>query len=84
MAVFAALDDYQHYSPELLVKLARRASQAGACGLLTTEKDMVKLAALRAPIDLPLLGLRMQVTAAPELLAGLLAPLKATDGSATD
>ncbi len=84
LADFAALDDHQRYSSESLAKLARRASQAGACGLITTEKDLVKLATLAGTVDLPILGLRMQVTATPDLLTTLLAPLKAPPVSVVD
>ena len=83
LADFAALDDHQRYSPESLAKLARRASQAGARGLITTEKDLVKLATLVGAVDLPVLGLRMQVTATPDLLTTLLAPLSITGAAAT-
>ena len=75
LADFAALDDHQNYSADLLRKLTRRASQAGACGLITTEKDLVKLAVTAGTGELPLLGLRMQVMAEPDLLATLLAPI---------
>lgn len=82
LADFAALDDHQRYSPEILHKLARRASRAGACGLITTEKDLVKLAALAGTIDLPLVGMRMQVTATADVLDRLLGPVARTDGAA--
>lgn len=79
LADFAALEDHQRYSQELLHKLVRRATQAGVCGLITTEKDLVKLAPLAGTIDVPLLGLRMQVMATPEVLVTLLAPLAMSD-----
>lgn len=81
LADFAALDDHQRYSGDLLGKLTRRATQAGACGLITTEKDLVKLAETAGAVDLPLLGLRMQVMAGPDLLAAILASVTATTAS---
>lgn len=75
LAGFAALDDHQHYSADLLAQLSRRAVQAGARRLLTTEKDLVKLAVIAGTGELPLVGLRMQVRVEPDLLATLLAPI---------
>jgi tetraacyldisaccharide 4'-kinase len=72
---FRPFDDHQHYSAELLAKLSREASQSGASGLITTEKDMVKLALSATNLPLPLLGLRMQVTADPALVRSIVAQI---------
>lgn len=72
VAGFHPLDDHQRYSAELLLKLAAQAKEAGACGLITTEKDLVKLSLCRKALDVPLLGLRMQVTAEPPLIQSIL------------
>jgi tetraacyldisaccharide 4'-kinase len=56
---FTALKDHQSYSPELLEKIVGFAKTAGAMGLITTEKDMVKLHTLSSP--LPIFSLSMAV-----------------------
>jgi tetraacyldisaccharide 4'-kinase len=56
---FTALKDHQLYSSELLEKIAVSARAAGAKGLITTEKDMVKLHTHSSP--LPLFSLSMAV-----------------------
>lgn len=75
LADFRSLDDHQHYTPELMTKLAHRAVHAGACGMITTEKDLVKLAPVSKGVDIPLLGLRMQVRTDPAFVQSLVAAL---------
>jgi len=58
---FFPLDDHQHYSKSLVDRLLAEARRSGADGLLTTEKDLVKLAALTDGLPLPLHGVRMEV-----------------------
>ena len=56
---FTALKDHQSYSNDLLEKITDTAKAAGAKGLITTEKDMVKLHTHSSP--LPLFSLSMAV-----------------------
>ena len=63
LAGFQAFGDHFAYTEDHLHKLAAQARQAGADGLLTTEKDLVKLRDCAA--GLPVLALRMQVQADP-------------------
>lgn len=75
LAGFHALDDHQRYTPELLRKLAHQAISAGACGLITTEKDLVKLAPCLEDRSLPLFGLRMEVTMDSSLVEEIVAAI---------
>jgi tetraacyldisaccharide 4'-kinase len=63
LAGFYPLEDHQRYSSVVIEKILARARQAGAEFLVTTEKDLVKLAHVADDLPLPLLGLRMQVIA---------------------
>lgn len=56
---FMALKDHQPYTPQLIKKIENKAADSGCKGLITTEKDRVKLE--RLPIDLPLFTLGMEV-----------------------
>jgi len=56
---FKGFKDHHGYSGEDLKKLVRDAKNAGAQGLITTEKDMVKLKQMVC--DFPLMALRMSV-----------------------
>ncbi len=60
---FKGFADHHLYSKKELQRVAKLAQQAGATALVTTEKDMVKLAA--AQINLPLYALRMEMMMAP-------------------
>lgn len=86
LAGFQAFDDHQRYWPQMMRKLAGQAARAGARGLITTEKDLVKLASFSLDPDLPLLGLRMGVNADSSLISSILARIRAakgTNGAAT-
>ncbi len=72
LADFLPLDDHQRYSKALLDKLIAKAQQSGAGYLVTTEKDLVKLAALASSIPMPLYGLRMQVEADDHFVQNIL------------
>ncbi|MGD9949553.1 MAG: tetraacyldisaccharide 4'-kinase [Desulfobulbus sp.] len=63
LAGFHGFDDHQRYTPELMARLLDQATKAGACGLVTTEKDLVKLAPVGGRFEMNLFGLRMQVRA---------------------
>jgi len=65
LAGFLPLADHQRYSRALVDRLVAAAQRSGAGCLLTTEKDLVKLATLTAGLPLPLHGVRMQVEADP-------------------
>lgn len=69
LAGFCPLRDHQRYSSAVVEKMLVRARHAGAEFLVTTEKDLVKLARYANALPLPLFGLRMQV-AADEHFAG--------------
>ncbi len=75
LAGFHPLADHQQYSAALAEKLSTLATRAGAEVLLTTEKDLVKLAGVFRSSPLPLYGLRMRVKAANDfdqhVLAGI-------------
>lgn len=62
---FRALPDHHGYRQAEVDRLLARAEKAGATALLTTEKDLVKLASFDLP--LPLYGIRMEVEPDPEL-----------------
>ena len=59
IAGFKVFKDHHGYSGEELKKLIRDAKKSGAQGLITTEKDMVKLKHMVC--DFPLMALRMSV-----------------------
>lgn len=61
LAGFHAFADHQRYSESTLSRLFREAQSTDADYLLTTEKDLVKLAPFADGMPLPLYGLRMQV-----------------------
>lgn len=61
VAGFQPFDDHQRYSAGLLHRLAEKAQRVGAQGLITTEKDLVKLGPHADALALPLYGLRMRV-----------------------
>jgi tetraacyldisaccharide 4'-kinase len=63
LAGFLPLDDHQRYPSSLVERLLAEARRSGADCLLTTEKDLVKLAGRASDLPLPLYGLRMQVEA---------------------
>jgi tetraacyldisaccharide 4'-kinase len=77
LAGFQPLDDHQHYSASLLTRLADKAQRAGAQGLLTTEKDLVKLAPHALALPLPLLALRMGVEAEESFVRAIVDPVQA-------
>jgi tetraacyldisaccharide 4'-kinase len=56
---FTALKDHEPYSIETITKITRSAQTSGAKGLITTEKDRVKLSSCSFP--LPLFDLSMTV-----------------------
>jgi tetraacyldisaccharide 4'-kinase len=59
IAGFKVFKDHHGYSGEELKELIRDAKKTGAQGLITTEKDMVKLKHMTC--DFPLMALRMSV-----------------------
>ena len=59
LAEFMPLKDHQSYKPPLIKKITRRASIAEAKGLITTEKDLIKLQ--RDSFNLPCFALKMEV-----------------------
>lgn len=63
LAGYAPLGDHQRYSSLVVERLLAKAQHAGAGILVTTEKDLVKLANHAADLPLPLFGLRMQIEA---------------------
>jgi tetraacyldisaccharide 4'-kinase len=62
LAGFYPLRDHQRYSSAVIGEILAKAHHAGADFLVTTEKDLVKLARYAADLPLPLFGLRMQMT----------------------
>ena len=56
---FMPLKDHQPFSPSLLEKISTQAEQRNANGLITTEKDLVKLQ--EGDFKLPCFSLKMQV-----------------------
>jgi tetraacyldisaccharide 4'-kinase len=77
LAGFSSLEDHQQYSSAMLEKLLARARRAGAEFLLTTEKDLVKLAGYAVDLPLPLFALRMEVVADDHFNRNILADLHA-------
>ena len=56
---FLPLRDHQAFTPSLLKKIAKQAESSGAQGLITTEKDLVKIK--KENFDLPCFALQMKV-----------------------
>ncbi|MEN8199830.1 MAG: tetraacyldisaccharide 4'-kinase [Thermodesulfobacteriota bacterium] len=56
---FMPLKDHQPFSPSLIKKISSQAEKSGAKGLITTEKDLVKLP--KESFSLPCFGLTMAV-----------------------
>lgn len=75
LAGFFPLDDHQRYHEALLNRLLAEARKSGAQWLLTTEKDLVKLAGLAAHLPIPLYGLRMRVTTDAQFFRAIIEPL---------
>jgi len=75
LADFQVLDDHQRYTTEMMRKLVDRATKSGVLGLVTTEKDLVKLAPVCGDLSLPLYGLRMEVRANTSFIEGIIAAL---------
>jgi tetraacyldisaccharide 4'-kinase len=73
---FLPLDDHQRYSKALVDKLIAKAQQSGAKRLITTEKDLVKLAAQASGLSFPLHGLRMQVEAGKSFVQEILGVIR--------
>lgn len=62
---FSPLRDHQAFTPTLLRKIEQQAKKSGANGLITTEKDLVKLN--KESFQLPCFSLNMEVRAEQEL-----------------
>ncbi len=58
---FTALRDHQEYTPELLCKIEKTALETGCKGLVTTEKDMVKLSSLSTTLPLYTIVMKFSV-----------------------
>ncbi len=58
---FMPLKDHQRFTPALIEKISQHAKQCNAKGLITTEKDLVKLPP--DSFDLPCFSLKMEVKA---------------------
>lgn len=56
---FLPLRDHQAFTPSLLKKISKRAESSGAQGLITTEKDLVKVK--KENFSLPCFSLQMEV-----------------------
>ncbi len=76
LADFSSLEDHQRYSSAVVEKLLAQARHAGAEYLITTEKDLVKLAGYAADIPMPLFGLRMEVVADEHFAQDILTDLR--------
>lgn len=59
LAGFMPLKDHQPFTPSLLKKINSRAKASGAKGLITTEKDLVKIR--KEHFTLPVFSLQMEV-----------------------
>ncbi|MDX9834757.1 MAG: tetraacyldisaccharide 4'-kinase [Desulfobulbus sp.] len=70
---FQPLADHQRYGRAVLDRIKARAGKAGAEALVTTEKDLVKLAGCAADLAMPLFALRRRVIIDPAFASGLLA-----------
>lgn len=73
---FLPLADHQRYVPAVLDRIRTRAAQAGAEALVTTEKDLVKLAGCAADLALPVYALRRRVVLDPAFANSLLASVR--------
>ena len=80
MGGFLPLADHQRYVPAVLDRIRTRAAQAGAEALVTTEKDLVKLAGCAADLGLPLYALRRRVVLDPAFADDLLAAVRQRAG----
>ena len=80
MGGFLPLADHQRYVPAVLERIGNRAGQAGAEALVTTEKDLVKLAGRAADLALPVYALRRRVVLDPAVAASLLASVRERAG----
>ncbi len=58
-AGFIPLRDHQAFTPSLMKKIIRQAGKCGAQGLITTEKDLIKLQ--KDSLPLPCFALKMEV-----------------------
>jgi tetraacyldisaccharide 4'-kinase len=67
-----ALADHYHYRREDLLALTRQATSTGAQGLVTTEKDWVKIAPLGYTAALPIRHVRIDISMPEGDAAGLL------------
>jgi tetraacyldisaccharide 4'-kinase len=76
LAGFLPLADHQRYNEPLLGRLVAEARKSGAGWLLTTEKDLVKLAGQVKDLPLPLVGLRMRVETDADFSRAILATLR--------
>jgi tetraacyldisaccharide 4'-kinase len=56
---FLSLRDHQAFIPSLLKKIAKQAERSGAQGIITTEKDLVKIK--KENFNLPCFSLQMEV-----------------------
>nr|WP_320012932.1 tetraacyldisaccharide 4'-kinase [uncultured Desulfobulbus sp.] len=72
------LSDHQPYTAELMEKIVKKAKQSDALGLITTEKDLVKLAPLSKDLKMPLVALRMEVRDEGDFVRDVLADLQRT------
>jgi len=61
---FTPLKDHQPFTPSLIKKISLQAEKSGAQGMITTEKDLVKLQ--QNSFALPCFALKMQVQAGQE------------------
>lgn len=64
IAGFMPLKDHQPFTPSLIQKIAQQAEKSGANGMITTEKDLVKLK--KNSFKLPCFSLNMEVQAGLE------------------
>ena len=55
---FMPLKDHQQYTPSLITKINKQAVASGAQGIITTEKDLVKIRS--SQFELPLFSLQME------------------------
>lgn len=77
LAAFRSFKDHMNYTGDTLVMLERQARLCGAKALLTTEKDLVKLA--EADISLPLYALSMKMEIDPAFDDYLISQLHSAD-----
>ncbi len=60
---FMPLKDHQAFTPSLVKKITKQAKKNNAQGLITTEKDLIKLQ--QDTFELPCFGLKMEIQADP-------------------